>query len=107
MNKIIYISGAVTGHDPEQVKAKFNKKQDELTERGFLTINPLDIVESYEQEFIPNTYPVMTWELAMKVCLASLVGTDEVHLLPCWQQSRGAQIERNLALSLGIPVVYP
>jgi Domain of unknown function (DUF4406) len=31
---------------------------------------------------------------------------DEVHLLPCWNESRGAQLERDIAIRLGMNVVY-
>jgi len=38
--------------------------------------------------------------------IKKMLECDEVHMLPDWQESRGAQLERDIALRLGMHVVY-
>lgn len=72
--------------------------------KGHKVINPLEVVN----EAFPEYCPKVPWQKAMKITiLAMLLNADEVHLLPDWNDSRGAIIERNLALELKIPVIYP
>lgn len=47
-----------------------------------------------------------TWEEYMKNDISILIRCDEIHLLPDWKESKGAIIERNLAISLNIPIIY-
>lgn len=47
-----------------------------------------------------------TWQDYMKNDLAVLLTCDEIHMLPDWKDSRGAKIEHQLALDLGIKIVY-
>ena len=44
-----------------------------------------------------------TWEGYMRMAIAQLVTCDALALLPGWQNSRGAVIERGLARELGMP----
>lgn len=90
----IYIAGKVTGEDKLECAAKFSKAQKELNRYGFQVINPLEVVGNW------NT----PWETAMKLCIKTLMECDAVFLLPCAVNSKGAQIEVELAAKLGIPV---
>ena len=40
----------------------------------------------------------------MQVCIKELAECDGLVLLPCWEQSKGAKIERQLADDLNIPI---
>jgi hypothetical protein len=42
----------------------------------------------------------------LKNDIKKMLECDEVHMLPDWQQSKSAQLERDIAIRLGIPVVY-
>ncbi|NDC41298.1 MAG: DUF4406 domain-containing protein, partial [Chitinophagia bacterium] len=48
----------------------------------------------------------LTWKDAIKNDIKRMLDCDEVHLLPDWQESRGAQLERDIAIRLGMQVVY-
>lgn len=45
-----------------------------------------------------------TWEWYMRRALQMLLDCDEIVLLPGWENSRGARIERQIAEALGMPV---
>ena len=47
-----------------------------------------------------------TWGEAVRNDIKKMLECDEVHLLSDWQDSRGAQLERDIALRLGMQVVY-
>jgi len=51
--------------------------------------------------FVPK---MSSWETAMRRSIEALLNCDEVCLLPDWRDSKGATIERNLAIDIGIPV---
>lgn len=102
--KTIYLAGKVSGLPFEQVALKFDKKQIELELNGHKVINPVG--EVWEYNHVGVEVKESTWEEEMRVCIKRLMDADELHLLPCWQSSRGATLERDIALRLGIPIVY-
>lgn len=121
MKKTIYIAGLITGIPAEQAQAKFLNKQKELEQKGFRVINPYAQVQSANaqiKEFqnsmlyklvlkdVAEIKPIVDWEDCMKATLPLLMKCDEIHLLPCWNESKGATIERDLAMKLKIPIVY-
>lgn len=106
--KTIYLAGKVTGLPQDQVIEKFRKKQIELESNGHTVLNPLTLVKNFK-EFAEQSVcvpEIKTWEDEMKVCISDMVFCDELHLMPCWQESRGATLERDIALRLNIPIVY-
>jgi hypothetical protein len=94
MKKKIYIAGKVTGEPIKKCQLKFKTAQLEMESHGFIAINPLEIVTD-------NNTP---WDTAMKMCIKQMLDCDAVILLPCWEDSNGAKIERKLANKLEIPI---
>lgn len=93
MNKV-YIAGKVTGLKYTEVYEKFKIMQLRLEAMGFEVVNPCDI-----------TAADAAWRDAMRTCIKALLECDSICLLPCWGFSKGATIERNLALTLGMNVL--
>lgn len=89
--KKIYISGKITG-DPIY-RDKFNGAEEQLRDAGYDVINPASLVPEDD----------VTWNDAMKVCIAAMMGADGIATLPDWFKSRGARLENKLALDLEIP----
>jgi hypothetical protein len=95
MNRTAYIAGKITGLPKENVKDKFNVMAKQLSCMGYHVVKPDAVTDSSK-----------TWNDAVRNDIKKMLECDEVHLLPDWQDSRGAQLERDIALRLGIQVVY-
>lgn len=95
MNRTAYIAGKVSGLPKAQVTDKFNIVADRLSGMGYKVVQPAAVTEDPQ-----------TWESAVRNDIKKMLECDEVHMLPDWQESRGAQLERDIALRLGMHVVY-
>jgi len=95
MSKTIFIAGKVSGLPENQVKEKFSRAAEELAMMGYKVVSPASL---YERE--------KSWEDVTRDNIRYMLECDEVHLLPCWQESRGAQLERDIAIRLGMQVIY-
>ena len=93
--KRIYIAGPMTGL-PEFNYPAFNKEAQRLRAMGYHVENPADNPEP----------PCKSWLGYMRMALPQLVTCDIVALLPGWQDSKGARIERCLAIDLSLRVLY-
>jgi nucleoside 2-deoxyribosyltransferase len=95
MSKTVYIAGKVFGLPEQQVREKIERVSTDLQNQGYRVVSPAESINKGE-----------TWERTMKQSIKSMLECDEVHLLPGWQESRGAQLERDIAIRLGMDVVY-
>jgi len=86
----IYIAGKMTGQADFNYPA-FNSEAARLRAIGYLVENP---AEGREQP---------TWQAYMRQAITQMMKCDAVALLPGWKDSRGARIENQLAVDLGIP----
>ena len=102
----IYISGKITGLDPEVAEARFLNKAMEIAEQGHISVNPFAIGKLCKGYMPPGFSPTQEWQFYMRECVMSLAQCDAIHLFPDWQNSKGAQVERNLAKTLGLEIVY-
>ncbi|QNB13454.1 DUF4406 domain-containing protein [Paraburkholderia tropica] len=90
----LYIAGPMTGYAELNFPA-FHAEAARLRALGFEIVNPAEI----------NADPTAGWLECMRADVKQLVDCDGVALLPGWEQSRGATIERNLARDLGLRVI--
>ena len=95
MKKTAYVAGKITGLPKEDVNDKFNMIADELAEMGYQVVKPVSVSDDSR-----------SWEDGVRSDIKTMLECDEVHLLPDWQESRGAQLERDIAVRLGMQVVY-
>ena len=89
--KKIYICGKVTGNG--NYFLDFTHAEDRLRFYGYEPVNPAALIDANEP-----------WESAMKIAINAMLGCDGVALLSNWQDSKGAQIEAQLAKGIGIEV---
>lgn len=86
----IYISGPITGNP--NYKKQFATISQKLTKDGHIVVDP-----SVETEGLsPRDY--------MRISLARLEAADEILLLPGWENSKGAKIEKLYAEYIGLRV---
>lgn len=89
----IYIAGKVTGLPAGEVFAKFNTVAYQLKRKGLDVVNPLDLCST-----------AWSWERCMHECLRNMLDCDAVFLLPDWQYSRGARLEKEVAEGVGMTI---
>jgi len=95
MNRTAYVAGKVTGLPHEEVKSKFNMISDQLKNMGYHVVRPVNVTDNSRD-----------WDDALKNDIRKMLECDELHMLPDWQESRGAQLERDIALRLGMQIIY-
>jgi nucleoside 2-deoxyribosyltransferase len=93
-----YISGPITGRAKLNIDS-FRQAETILQNTGHNPVVPHDLFDGYDDQ------TAITWEQYMKVDLKVLLDCDMVVTLPDWHDSKGANIEVDLARKLNIPVV--
>lgn len=101
----VYISGKVTGLPIEQVTQKFERVANELFEKGYHVVNPIQAIAQYNANHWPFER-LKDWREEMQFVIGCLMDCDELYLLPCWNDSKGARLERDIAVRLGMPITY-
>ena len=100
----IYLSGPMSMYGAEQQwgKAIFDAYAKRYRAQGFTVISPLehDLEILGGRPFQPGDYGQC---LAADVKLLGSGKVDRIYMLPGWQQSRGARLERLAAQTVGIP----
>lgn len=89
--KRLYIAGPMSGL-PELNFPAFHEAAARLRARGFEVVNPAEI----------NADPSTGWEACMRADIAQLVTCDGIALLPGWEHSRGAKLEKHIAEAIGM-----
>ncbi len=95
-----YIAGKISGLPLAEALLKFDKAAEDLRRKGFdpthgFIINDVDI----------NNH-TKSWEECMKADIVAMLKCDCVWMLPCWDESKGASMERYIAHNVGLPVFY-
>lgn len=91
--KNVYLSGPITGKKNYKGLFAFTEELVKLCD-ALRIYNPAsDIPDSLD------------YEDAMKRCVAALVEYDTIVMLPGWHTSKGARLERDVALACGINIV--
>ena len=94
MRYTIYISGPMTGL-PELNYPTFNRAAAIFRQAGMDVRNPADI----------KLPPDADWTDYMRQAVKMLLECEAIAMLPGWQDSRGAKIEKQLAEDLGMQIL--
>ena len=89
----LYIAGPMTGL-PDLNFPAFNAVAEQLRQAGHTPANPAEI----------NPDHTMPWAECMQRDIAELVKCDGIVLLPGWEGSAGANIERLFAQRMGLHI---
>lgn len=93
MSRAVYISGPMTGL-PEFNFPAFNAKAAELRAAGHDVINPTEHGEDGCTE----------WHEFLRKDIRLLMDCYAIHMLPGWENSKGARLELHIARELGMRV---
>lgn len=107
-----YLAGAMRGHKLYNFPA-FDAAAAELRARGITVVSPAEL-DREQAGFDPRRLPA-DWDwntLPEDFCLrraaardlAAILTCDAIHLLPGWQESKGARAERAVAEWVGLGV---
>ena len=102
----LYIIGSVTGIEHDN-RPEFERAQEALwkSENTNVVLTPFDCIEgecTWEQAMAQSIITMMTW-WRFSLGKVDLCGFG-IATLDGWEVSRGARIEHDLAVALGIPV---
>ena len=92
----IYISGQITGLNLEVATKLFKDAQVKLEAKGHEVINPMDLPHKHGQ----------TWREFMLEDIDALMGCQGIYMLENWRDSKGARIEHNIAVEMGLKIFY-
>lgn len=92
---MIYISGPMTGL-PELNFPAFQAAASLLRAAGLDVLNPAEL----------DHHPESTWASCLRRDIAALMACDSILMLDGWMQSKGARLERHIAVQLGMQVHY-
>lgn len=93
----IYVSGKITGLPIEEAKQRFANSQALLESIGFEVVNPLEFGLCDEKA---------SWESHMVKDIEMLFKCDAIYMMDNWTDSKGAQIEYDIANRLGKDVWF-
>lgn len=89
----LYLAGKMSG-EPDLNFPAFHAAAADLRARGHVVVNPAEI----------NLDPGAAWLTCMRADIKQLVDCEAICLLPGWEKSRGATLEHQIALGLGMQV---
>ena len=95
MTNKIYISGKISGIEDEAILL-FEEAEREISTWGDLGVNPMNL----------NHEDSQTWVNYMKTDIKALCDCNAIYMLNNWTNSKGAEIERRIAIDLGMNVIY-
>lgn len=104
----LYLAGPMTGIANLNFPL-FNAEAARLRALGHDIVNPAEINGGADElvacaAMMPDELAAH-WLTCMRKDVVALMTCDGVALLPGWERSRGVNVERTLAINLGLPVV--
>ena len=97
-----YLSGRMSGL-PEFNYPAFASAAKRLRSQGHTVVSPHELPADCPG--CANTGHEHSWAEHMRVDLAALLTCEVIVMLPGWQQSRGAQLEKTVAEAIGLRIV--
>lgn len=93
----VYISGKITGLDPEIVRRNFDLSIESVKNLGFEPVSP------YLKNGIPDD---AVWQKHMVKDIELLFSCDAIYMQKNWRDSIGSRIEHYIAIETGMHVFY-
>mgnify|MGYP003154103621 CR=1 FL=1 len=90
----VYISGMITSLKADQYRKAFKKAAKYLKEQGHQPVDPSTLGKPEQR----------SWHYYMRKAIPQLCECDAIFMLNGWAGSKGATLERMIALELDMPV---
>lgn len=107
-SRLVYISGAITAPTVEEVKqnlARFDEVEAMLTAKGYKVYNPADNEVDEKHSLSGNDDG--TWEYYVaRDAVWIMTYRPSMYMMRGWKKSRGARLEHEIALVLGLAIAY-
>lgn len=94
----IYISGQITGLDIDQARKNFSDAEKIIVSMGHEPINPMKRVP-YSTSFTWKDYMIKDIEILLKEA-------DAIFMLSNYKKSKGARIEKYIAIETNKRIIY-
>ena len=94
----VYIAGPITGKPGYNVDV-FAAAERHLTACGHTVVNPTTLHEGPLGSLSREEY--------MRTDIRALLDCEAIYLLPGWQDSRGARMEHDIAVQIGLVRMWP
>lgn len=91
----IYIAGPISTININHAIVNFAEAELMIVSKGHEAINPMTLRHNHDK----------SWISYMKACIPELLKCDAIYMLKGWKQSKGARMEKALAVDLGIRVI--
>lgn len=88
----VYLSGPITSLPLEDARRIFESAEEFIFKLGYIAVNPMK----------NGLSPESTWEEHIKKDLAMLLECDTICMLPNFRESKGAMLELDVAIALGM-----
>ena len=99
--RTVYISGPITGI------AKLNKPAFYTAERSLRTLGAKLVLNPHRLAApLISLEGDAEWRFYMRKALRQLLRADVVHVLAGWKKSKGANREHEVALDIGLTIIY-
>ena len=98
-----YVAGPLTYNDTATVAVR-------VRQADAFVAKALELEAAGHEALIPTLFDLALdtpWPVAMRECLKHLLTCDMIVMLPDWQQSRGARLEHQVAVAIGLEVACP
>lgn len=95
---VAYVSGPMTGMPGLNFDA-FHRAAVSLRASGYTVVNPAEFDEA-------DGDLELTWEQYLRRDIKALADCTHIALLPGWEKSKGAKLEKHIADALGMRVIY-
>lgn len=100
----LYIAGPMTGY-PDHNFSAFYEAARVLRSRGYAVVSPAELDADGSDDLDHAALDQVPWDWYLRRDIKLLVDCDGIFMLPGWSGSRGAQLERHIAISLGMQVL--
>lgn len=93
----VYISGKITGLDLNEARQLFDQGAAEVAAMGYTPMNPMELVPEQAG---------WDWKDYMLKDIEILFDCKGIYMLNNWGDSKGARIERAIAMEHGLEVIF-